>query len=206
MTFKCWLGELFSVCRLSTSLKCDAAYCVPTPPPHHTGDFFHMRRHTALPFLSSRCKSKWALWNANLTHVANISERETSESRESSKTEARAWINTFIYQQFTHSQRLSVSVYTGGNCVLLYTLLHFLTGWSRKSLRCAVRNQRSKDSDMIRTVKCLFGGDLGADANVGCADVSLWRICAVLVSRISMYVTVGTFNNNMSKAETYQWL
>lgn len=58
---------------------------------------------------------------------------ETSESRRLANG-GPGWINTFVYQQ---SECVCVCVYTGVNCVLLYTLLHFLARLSKKLLRCA---------------------------------------------------------------------
>lgn len=121
------LIKLFAVYCLAT-LKCDET-CADSAATSH-GRLFHMHHHTACLSSVPDAKSQWTLWNASLTHVVNISERKTSESRRVANG-GRAWINTFIYQQFTPSQRLSVCVcvYTESNCVLLYTPLHFLTGY-----------------------------------------------------------------------------
>lgn len=76
---------------------------------------------------------------------------ETSESRRLANG-GPGWINTFVYQQ---SECVCVCVYTGVNCVLLYTLLHFLARLSRKLLRCA----KKVDSVIVIEGKKTFWAD-----------------------------------------------
>lgn len=122
---------------------------------HHVTQisFFHMHHRIASPFLSSWCKSRRALWNASLTHVANISERKTSESRGLAKR--RPSLNQQVHLSTVCPQSEAQRV-----CLHWSYCTHSFTSWEAIKevfeMSDGRKKQRSKDSDMIRTVRCLL--------------------------------------------------